>query len=227
VFEARLAAVCDSLHSDLRGEVLVAGSRLSDRARETIIRSQSENVSVRVLDASEREVALVAKCEAIVFIGNDEMPLPDWLPVLLRSLRRYPDAAIVGGRVLGWDGRLCEAGGVLAGDGTLQFLGAGHVRPDSPAYSFVREVDWCSRSLLATWRAVFEEHGGFDLTYRSSRLQDADYCLRVRQAGHRVYYQPESVVVRLSRRDAAREEGPNRLESGERLSPSRSARLAL
>jgi GT2 family glycosyltransferase len=152
---------------------------------------------VRVLDASEREASLAAQYDVLVFVGEDVLPLSDCIPALLRSLCRLPDAAVVGGRVVGWDGRLCEAGGVLSDNGTLHVLGAGRPRPDDPVYGFVREVDWCSRSLLATWRGIFEQRGGFDASYRSSRFQDAEYCLSVRQDGRRVFYQPESVVVRL------------------------------
>jgi GT2 family glycosyltransferase len=154
-------------------------------------------MSVRVLDATVQEASLQADAEVLVLVGDGAAPLPDCVPMLLRSLARLPDAAVVGGRVVGRDGGLLEAGGHLAGDGTVRLIGTGYSDPDDPAYGYVREVDWCSRNMLATWRSVWDELGGFDMNYRSSHFQDADYCLRVGHNGGRIYYQPASVVVRV------------------------------
>jgi GT2 family glycosyltransferase len=69
---------------------------------------------------------------------------------------------------------------------------------------------------MATWRTVFEELGGFDLSFCSTLFQDADYCLRVRQDGRRVYYQPASVVVRLGGLRPPTTEEPDRHRFAER-----------
>jgi 2-polyprenyl-3-methyl-5-hydroxy-6-metoxy-1,4-benzoquinol methylase len=195
--ESRVATIVEFLPGGFRGEILIAANQVSSRAREVLCGTRGEKAPVRVLNASAQEAALLAEGDVLIFVAEGALPLPDAIPVLLRSLRRLPDVGVVGSRVVGCDGRLCEAGGIVSDAGTLQALGAGCSKPDDPAYGFVRQVDWCSRNLLATWRTVFEENDGLNLNYRSGRFQDADYCLRVRQDGRRLYYQPASVVVSL------------------------------
>lgn len=64
-------------------------------------------------------------------------------------------------------------------------------------YTYVRPVDYCSGALLATRRSLFADLGGFDSRYLPAYYEDTDYCFAVREAGLRVYYQPEATVVHL------------------------------
>ena len=139
--------------------------------------------------------AAVATGEILVFLNNDTLPQPGWLPPLVRLLREGRDAGAVGGKLLYPDGRLQEAGGVIFSDGSGCNFGKYDPAPGAPLYSYVREVDYCSGALLATWRAVFVERGGFDTRFAPAYYEDTDFCFALRHAGRRVYYQPESVIV--------------------------------
>jgi len=196
-WRTRLTMTCASIPAGFQGELLVAAPRASSCDWDALRELEAAHTFVRVLETDVPGAARQATADALVFLADDALPLPDWLAALLRTLAGSPSVAVVGGRVVGSDGRLREAGGLLSQPGGLEVRGAGHIQPDDPAYSFVRDVDWCSRSVLATWRGVFDELGGFDPGYRSDQIQDADYCFRVRRAGHRVVYQPASVVIRL------------------------------
>jgi GT2 family glycosyltransferase len=81
-------------------------------------------------------------------------------------------------------------------DGSAANLGRGE-DIDALLYNYVREVDYCSGALLATWRSLFERVGGFDSRYQPAYFEDTDYCLQVCEAGYRVYYQPASAVVHV------------------------------
>jgi hypothetical protein len=214
VLHARLAAICASLPHRADSELLVAGLQLSDRDVDTVCKIQREYAFVRLVETNEQAAAHIATNDVLIFLGDDVLPLPDFLSPLLQVLVHSPQAAVVGGRVVGSDGRLSEAGGTILTDGSLQLLGVGDLLPDAPVHSFVREAAWCSRSILATWRGVFEDQHGFDMRYSSRWFQDADYCLRVGRHGRRVYYQPASVGVRLG---AARlpTDSPDRLAFAE------------
>src|SRR5918997_6661056 len=82
-------------------------------------------------------------------------------------------------------------------DGSAANFGRGDHEIDAPSYNFVREVDYCSGALLVTRRSLFEELDGFDTRYQPAYCEDSDYCFKVREAGYRVYYQPECAIVHL------------------------------
>jgi glycosyltransferase involved in cell wall biosynthesis len=130
-------------------------------------------------------------------LNNDTVPLAGWLEALLGTFGRFADAGAVGGKLVYPDGRLQEAGGVIFADGSGANFGRGDPDFDAPLYSYVRAVDYCSGALLATPRALFRDLGGFDPAYRPAYYEDADYCFKVRAAGLRVYYAPDSCVIHL------------------------------
>ncbi len=147
--------------------------------------------------ASTNRGAQEANGDILLFLNNDTVLLPDWLPPLLRVFRDYPQAGAVGGKLLFHDGSLQEAGGCVFSDGSAANFGRGDINPDAALYNFVREVDYCSGALLATKRALFQELGGFDTRYLPAYYEDTDYCFKVREKGLRVYYQPASGIVHL------------------------------
>ena len=135
--------------------------------------------------------------EILVFLNNDTVMLPGWLPPLLRVFRDLPDAGAVGGKLIFADGTLQEAGGIVFRDGSAANFGRGDYEINALLYNFLREVDYCSGALLATRRALFEELSGFDTRYQPAYYEDTDYCFKVRDKGYRVYYQPESAIIHL------------------------------
>jgi len=139
--------------------------------------------------------AAAARGDVLVFLNNDTVPLPGWLQALVGSLAELPRAGAIGGRVLFPDGRLQEAGGIVFADGSACHFGRGEADATAPLFQQVRRVDYVSGALLATPRSVFHACGGFDPDYAPGYYEDTDYCFRLREAGHEVYYQPEAVVV--------------------------------
>jgi GT2 family glycosyltransferase len=141
--------------------------------------------------------AELASKEVILFLNNDTLPRPGWLESLLRVLKEQPEAGAVGGKLVYPDGLLQEAGGIIFSDGEGWNFGRYDPLIDTPVYNYLREVDYCSGALLATWRELFLDEGGFDLQFAPMYYEDVDYCFRLRARGRKVYYQPESVVVHL------------------------------
>jgi GT2 family glycosyltransferase len=155
--------------------------------------------------ASVNRGGRIATGDILIFLNNDTILLPGWLPPLLRTFGSRSDVGVVGGKLLYPDGRVQEAGGVVFADGSAAKFGAFDPAPSSPLYEFVREVDYCSGALLATPREVFEELDGFDPEYGPGYYEDTDYCFRVRESGRRVLYQPASVIVHLEGATAGRD----------------------
>jgi O-antigen biosynthesis protein len=202
--DACLRSVVDTWPESLDGEVLVVDDGSTDDTAQTL-RSWSERESrVRALPQKANRGfihacnagARAARGEILVFLNNDTLAQPGWLPPLLATLGR-PGAGAVGGKLLNADGSLQEAGGVIFADGDGCNFGKGDPEPGHPIFDHVREVDYCSGALLATPRALFLEMGGFDEAFAPAYYEDADYAFRLRQRGLRVYYQPASAVVHL------------------------------
>jgi GT2 family glycosyltransferase len=145
--------------------------------------------------ASANRGAAEATGDYLLFLNNDTILLPGWLPPLVRTFQDRTDAGAVGGKLVFPDGTLQEAGGIVYADGSAANYGRGDPNPEAPLYSFLREVDYVSGSMLLTPRSLFERLGGFDDVYGFGYYEDADYCFRIRESGLRVYFQPESVIV--------------------------------
>ncbi len=140
--------------------------------------------------------AKLARGRALLFLNNDTEVFPGAIRAALDRLWSTPHAAVVGGRVVGTDGLLQEAGCIAWRDGTTCGYGSGE-NPEDGAYLFPRTVDYCSGVFLLTPRALFEEAGGFDRRYEPAYYEEADYCFRMRAAGRTVVYDPWSVIVHL------------------------------
>lgn len=133
--------------------------------------------------------------DVLVWTSAGVVALPGAVAALVATLRRFPDAGVVGGRILDFAGRLLHAGGAMGVDAILRSRGEGVWNPDDPRYACVQAVDYCSSLFMATTRRAFDAAGGFDPDLACGAWRDADFCLRVQERGYGVYYQPESVAV--------------------------------
>ena len=138
--------------------------------------------------------AAMARGEFIVFLNNDTTLTAGWLDALLSTFATHPDTGLAGAQLVYPDGRLQEAGGIVFADGSGWNYGR-FEDPKHPAYTFVREVDYCSGAAIALPRALFERLGGFDERYAPAYYEDTDLAMKVREAGLKVRVQPASVVV--------------------------------
>jgi GT2 family glycosyltransferase len=198
-----LASLDETLPEPFPGEVIVVDDGSAQDTQALLKEWQVSRPHLKVVRNARNRGFLVscnrgaraANGDILIFLNDDTMPQKGWLQALLRIFRDHPEVGAVGGRLLYPDGRLQEAGNVVFSDGSAANFGRGDVAADAPIYNHVREVDYCSASLLATPRRLFSEVGGFDERYEPGYYEDTDYCFELRKRGYRVYYQPESVVV--------------------------------
>ncbi len=141
--------------------------------------------------------ATVAATDVLVFLNNDIEALSvGWLDALCGQAERL-DVGAVGARLLYPDHRVQHCGVVIGLGGA-----AGHplvgLPEREPGYLSMavatRECSGVTGACLATRRAVFESHGGFDEALGID-LNDIDYCLRLQQSGLLVLYEAEAELI--------------------------------
>lgn len=138
--------------------------------------------------------AAAARAPVLYFLNNDTAVLPGWIDTSLATLETYPEAGLVGSKLIYPDGTLQEAGGCLWRGGG----GANAGRRDDPAepgWNWLRDVDYVSGAGIAVRRVAWDDAGGFDDRFAPAYCEDADLAMTLRQRGWRVLYQPGSEVV--------------------------------
>ncbi|HEY9722353.1 MAG TPA: glycosyltransferase [Oscillatoriaceae cyanobacterium] len=137
--------------------------------------------------------ARLARGEHVLFLNNDTAPLAGWLEALLRELDA-PDVGVVGAKLLyPQTGLVQHAGMAIAVEDTLPVHLFRHMDPRLPPVDESRDFEMVTGACMLIRRALFERLGGFDEGYLNG-FEDVDLCLRVREAGYRVRYAPQSVV---------------------------------
>lgn len=130
-----------------------------------------------------------ATAPAVLFLNNDVELAPGAVSAALRRLSSDPAIGAVGGKVVRTHGLLQEAGSIVWRDGST----SGYLRDAdaaAPEAEFVRDVDFCSGVFLLVRRAALAALGGFDPAFAPAYYEDVDLCVRLRQAGCRVVYDP-------------------------------------
>jgi GT2 family glycosyltransferase len=139
--------------------------------------------------------ARLATTDALVFLNDDVTARDDrWLNALLGQISR-PEVAIAGARLLYPDGTLQHAG-IALGIGEL----TGHIgrfTVDSPLWHWLhlaREVSAVTGACLAIRRDTFLQLQGFDESFPVN-YNDTDLCLRARQLGLSVVFEPQATLT--------------------------------
>ena len=181
-------------------EVIVTDDASGDPGVELLrdvagLRMEINPTNLGFLKTSNRSAQL-AKGEYLFLLNNDTLVCEGWLEPLLAVFDRFPDAGLVGSKLLFPDGTLQEAGGIVWNDGSAWNYGRSD-DPDKPEYNYVREADYISGCAILVPRALWEKLGGFDELFAPAYCEDSDLAFRIRAAGRKVYYCPFSAIVHL------------------------------
>ena len=140
--------------------------------------------------------AAAARGTYLVFLNNDTIPLKDWLRPLMSEVEEDPKVGIVGSKLLYQDGTVQHAGVVRDLEDRFPYHIYKNFPGDHRAVNQRREFQIVTAACMLIRRSLFEEVMGFDEDYVNG-FEDADLCLKVRERGYTVVYQPRSVVIHL------------------------------
>lgn len=135
-----------------------------------------------------------AQGKYIVLLNNDTNVQKNWLESMVKLIESDPKIGVVGAKMVYPDGRLQDSGNLVANNGVPQ--GYGNLfNPNNHEFNYVKEVDYVTGASVFTKKELWDKLGGFDEDFSPGYFEENDYCFRVREAGYKVMYQPQAVLI--------------------------------
>lgn len=160
--------------------------------------------------------AKIADGKYLLFLNNDTVPQKDWLGSMVETAEREPKVGIVGSKLLYPNGRIQHAGIVFYGrTGAIFHIYKGF-ESDHPRVNYARDYNAVTGACLLILKELFWNLGGFYEGFIAG-YEDVDLCLRTKEKGYRVIYQPKSQLIHFE--EVTRKGFPSRgIEDGQLLS---------
>jgi GT2 family glycosyltransferase/glycosyltransferase involved in cell wall biosynthesis len=169
--------------------------------------------SIRIIGHAEsqgyakcnNEAARLATGTFLCLLNNDTLLTDGWLDGLVHAAETIPDVGIVGNKQLWPNTTKVNHAGMVFGEDNLPV----HLYPGeettSKLVNVARDFQSVTAACLLIARKLFLQLGGFDEKFVNG-YEDVDLCLRVRQAGKRVWYTPDSVIYHYGQSSPGRTE---------------------
>jgi GT2 family glycosyltransferase len=218
-----------SLEGAGEGEVIVIDNASTDHTQEVLatfpwIRMVRNETNLGFAGANNQGARL-AHGRILVLLNNDTEPITKWLAPIMRRFED-PTIGIVGAKLL-FPNRTIQHAGVAVRWWPHSAIGMQpfHVwwgAPDDkvPGAQVARDYQVVTGACLSTPRELYLELGGLDEGYWNGN-EDVDYCLKVRERGLRVLYEPEAALFHFESQSGAqrfRRMQPNLRRLGDRWS---------
>ncbi|MDH6060575.1 hormogonium polysaccharide biosynthesis glycosyltransferase HpsN [Chrysosporum bergii ANA360D] len=142
-----------------------------------------------------------AKGEIILFIDDDVKITPQFLAAHAKNYLQNPEIGAVAGRVLD-RGKLSDSGGELE----IEYLPPQAMDPGIAWYHIdlvhtvkPQQVITARGCNMSFRREIFTQYKlNFDERFRGSAVrEESDFCLRIRQTGYKIWYDPEAYLIHL------------------------------
>ena len=147
-------------------------------------------VSFRGLPAARNYGWQLAGFEVVLFVDDDIRCGPELVSEHLRALR-LPGVGVVAGGIEGAAGPPNEPTGRFSR------------WTASPSRGFQelaeKDVEHAQGCNFSAWRRILREVGGFDERFQAGAAlyEETDLCLRVKEAGHRIFFNPVARLTHL------------------------------
>lgn len=176
------------------------------------LEQENDNVIITHLEENQKFAggsnrgAEIASSEYLVFLNNDTEVEKNWLTSLFQVFQKNENTGIVGAKLLYPDRRVQHAGVEFVKlDEPIQIKNYGQIDylmehpnryadENSPAINQVKEFDMVTGACLLIPTELFFNVGKFDEKYQMG-VEDIDLCLKVRDKGYKILYNPDSVII--------------------------------
>ncbi|MCC5905765.1 MAG: glycosyltransferase family 2 protein [Balneolaceae bacterium] len=200
-----LPSVAATNYSDF--EIVIANNNSTDGSMEWI-RKHYPECRIVTFDknfgyaAGNNKAVKYARGEVLVFLNNDVKTDTGWLHGLNRAFTET-EASIIQPKIRSFrDPELFEYAG--AAGGMIDWLGYpfcrgrifDHIEKDNGQYDKRTEIFWASGAALSIKKELFLKSGGFDEDFEF-HMEEIDLCWRCLKMGHKIMYEPESIVYHL------------------------------
>lgn len=149
--------------------------------------------------------AAAARGRHLLFLNNDTEVRPGWLRSMVALADSDPRIGVVGSKLLYPDGRIQHVGVVLSDGWEPCHLYHTQRLADCSFASRTRDFRAVTAACMLLRRGVVDDARPFDPGYVNG-YEDVDLCLRAGEAGYRVVYCAESVVIHHEGRTEGRHE---------------------
>jgi GT2 family glycosyltransferase/SAM-dependent methyltransferase/glycosyltransferase involved in cell wall biosynthesis len=144
-----------------------------------------------------------ARGQYLCFLNNDTLVLPGWLRAMVECIQADPQIGIVGNlQIFPGTEKVQQAGIVCGAHDIVRSIYNNELPADHPAVQKSREFQFIAGSCMLIKKEFFERLGGFDESYRNS-CEDVDLCMKVRAAGRKVFFCPQSRIYHYESRTVA------------------------
>ena len=151
----------------------------------------------------------VSRGDYLAVLNPDSKPGPNSISTLIKFLKTNDNIGIVGPKVIASDGsfqRSCRRGVARPAAVFSYFLGLAKRYPNDQRFTGyhlnhldeneINEVSGVSGSCMVIRRKILKDIGYFDEQFFAYQ-EDSDYCLRAKERGWKVYYNPHSIVKHM------------------------------
>lgn len=154
---------------------------------------------------ANNQVLPAVQGDYVLLLNTDAFVAPDTLAKTVSYMERHPDCGVLGVRLVGRDGTLQPScryfptplNIFLERAGLARFFpGVQRVDDMSWNHAAVRECDWVPGCYYLIRRKALDEVGLFDPRY-FLYYEEVDHCRRIKQAGWKVIYYPDTQVVHI------------------------------
>ncbi len=183
------------------------------------LESQHEQIHVTVWDGifnySEiNNYALnTAKGEYLLFLNNDTAFIGDSVIEELLGPCLRSDVGVVGARMYYADNTIQHAGVIIGYGGIAGHAFQGMPRSANGYFSRIicqSDLSAVTAACMMVKRSLFEELNGFDGLLKVA-FNDIDFCLRVRETGKLVVYNPYAQLYHYESRSRGQEDSPGKI----------------
>ncbi|HMR10303.1 MAG TPA: glycosyltransferase family 2 protein [Polyangiaceae bacterium] len=133
-----------------------------------------------------------ARADNILLLNPDARAAPDWLGEMVLSLKAR-SVGVVGCKILHPGTHVLQhAGGMLFPNARSEHRGRG--QDDVGQFDREADVEYVCGAAIGTRRDVIDTVGFLSAAYFPAYYEETELCVRARQGGYRVLYNPRAVV---------------------------------